>query len=386
MRKEIKKFQVSYLQILDENGKCDEKEKPKLANPVLKKIYEFMVLSRVFDEKALKLQRQGRIGTYAPIRGQEAQVASAMALGNESFIFPAFRENGVYLTRGVPPELLYLYWSGDERGSIYPKGSNIFPVSITVGAHPLHAVGHAMASNILKKKTVTATYFGDGATSEGDFHEAMNFAGVYKAPIVFICQNNQWAISLPFNQQTAAETIAQKAIAYGFEGVRVDGNDVFAVYKATQEAVKKAKSGKGPTLIECLTYRMGDHTTSDEAKRYRKVSDLGVWEKKDPIKRFEKYLLGKKIISEKDIKKIQATSEKKIEEAVNAFESMKPYPAEEIFNYLFAKPTHDLEEQKAELKRELASVPAVEEDKKPAKKSEVKEKGAGVVGELEEAE
>jgi len=270
MERVIEKFEVKYWQLLDENGKCDEKEMPKLTAAEMKKIYELMILTRVFDDKALKLQRQGRIGTYAPILGQEASnIGSAFAIKNEDLVFPAFRENGVFLVRGMPMDLLYAFWAGDERGMQIPKNVNMFPVAITVGAHTPHAVGAAMAFKIQKKKGATIVYFGDGATSEGDFAEAMNFAGVYQAPCVFICQNNQWAISTPVSEQTHSHTIAQKAIAYGIEGIRIDGNDVLAVYKATDYALKKARAGKGPTLIECLTYRMGDHTTADDSKKYR---------------------------------------------------------------------------------------------------------------------
>jgi pyruvate dehydrogenase E1 component alpha subunit len=381
MEKVIGNFDVKYLQVLDETGKVDAKLMPKIPSEVIKKIYEYMVLTRVFDAKALKLQRQGRIGTYAPTLGQEAQVSAGFACGKEDFIFPAFRENGVYLARGMPPEMIYHYWAGDERGSAIPENTGMFSISITVGAHPLHAVGAAMARKILKKKEAVLTFFGDGATSEGDCLEAMNFAGVYKSPVVFICQNNQWAISLPVQEQTAAKTMAQKAIAFGFEGVRVDGNDVFAVYKAVQEAVAKAKNGEGPTFIEMLTYRMGDHTTSDEAKRYRKEEELKEWEKKDPIERLKKYMLAKKIGSAEYFDDVMKDSEKKIDDAVQKFEGHTGYNPEEIFNYMYFELTPDLEEQQNAFLEELKTMPQ-EENKKA---SAVKEKGMGVVGELEEA-
>ena len=379
--KVLDKFEVKYLQILDENGKADERLMPKISPDLIKKMYEFMVLTRVFDTKAIKLQRQGRIGTYAPVFGQEAQVASALAAEKEDFIFPAFRENGVYLVRGMPPEMLYHYWAGDERGSAVPKETGMFSISITVGAHLPHAVGYAMANKILKKKGAVLTYFGDGATSEGDFHEAMNFAGVYKSPIVFICQNNQWAISLPVSQQTSAETIAQKAIAYGFEGIKVDGNDVFAVYKVVQEALKKAKEGKGPTLIECLTYRLADHTTSDDAKKYRKESEVEEWKKKDPILRLKKYMIKKKMFSDKYEKDFLVKVEKQTDLAVQKFESSPSYKPEEIFNYMYKELTPDLKEQQSAMLEEIKTMP--QEEKKEV--SKVKEKGVGVVGELEEA-
>src|SRR3990172_4961654 len=216
MPRSVKKtFQVRWLQILDEEGICDKTLLPPLTDDEVRKFYEWMVLIRVFDQKALILQREGRLGTYAPVWGQ---------------------------------------W----------------------------------AAKLKKDPAVVLVYFGDGATSKGDFHEGLNIAGVFKVPVVFICQNNQWAISVPLKQQTAAETLAQKAIAYGFEGIQVDGNDVFSVYKATQEALDHARSGGGPTLIECLTYRMGDHTTADDAARYRNPEEVAEWKKKDPIERLKK--------------------------------------------------------------------------------------------------
>ncbi len=378
MEKVLQNFEVKYLQILDENGNADERLMPKLTSSQIKKMYEQMVFTRVFDDRALKLQRQGRIGTYAPMRGQEGcQLGTAFALGKEDMVFPAFRENGIFMLRGVKPEALYSFWGGDERGMKVPKSANIFPVAITVGAHPPHAVGAAMAFKLQKKKAATVVYFGDGATSEGDFHEAMNFAGVYKAPTVFVCQNNQWAISVPVKEQTAAETMAQKAIAYGFEGIRIDGNDIFAAYKAMEEALKKAKAGKGPTLIECLTYRMADHTTSDDAKKYRPESEVKKWEDRDPILRLKRYMIKKKMFSEKYEKKVLADAEKEVDRAVQKYESTPLYDPKEIFDYMYAELTPDLKEQQANMKIEKV------ENRTPT--SAAKEKGMGVVGELEEA-
>jgi pyruvate dehydrogenase E1 component alpha subunit len=385
MKKEIANFKTEYMQILDENGKVDDKLMPKLENETLKKMYEYFILTRVFDDKALKLQRQGRMGTYAPMRGQEAcQIGSVFAMKDTDWVFPAFRENGVYMMRGVKPEELYRYWAGDERGMKIPEKVRMFPISITVGAHMIHAVGAGMAFNLKKEKNVAITYFGDGATSEGDFHTSMNFAGVFNTPTVFICQNNQWAISVPVSQQTKSKTLAQKAIAYGFEGIQVDGNDVFAVYLATKNAIDKARKGGGPTLIECFTYRLADHTTSDDAKKYRKESDVKEWEKKDPILRFEKYLLSKKIIDKKYISDVLKEKEKVIEEAVLNFESTKLYAPEEIFNYMYAEKTPQLVEQQKQMLEELKTMPSTVK-KEEVGKSEAKEKGMGVVGELEEA-
>ena len=378
MEKVIGEFEVKYLQILDENAICDEKNKPKISDDVLKEMYKSLILTKAFDDKALKLQRQGRMGTYAPMRGQEAcQIGSAFAMQKNDWVFPAFRENGVYMIKGVQPEMLYRYWMGDERGMQIPKGINILPVSITVGAHLPHAVGAAMAFNYLGEKNVSIVYFGDGATSEGDFHTALNFAGVFKAPCVFICQNNQWAISVPVKEQTASHTIAQKAIAYGIPGIRVDGNDVFAVYKATAYAIERARRGEGPTLIECLTYRMADHTTSDDSKKYRLEEEVRSWELKDPIIRFEKYLAKNKIINPVIIGKVKAEAEQQIERAVKQAESVKPQLPTEMFDYLYEDLTDEMKEQREQSKRENVI-------SKGASVTEHSSKNAGVVGELEE--
>ena len=378
MEKVIASFEIKYLQILDENGNCDEKNKPKISDDVLREMYRFLVLTRVFDDMAVKLQRQGRLGTYASMLGQEAcQIGSAFALEKNDWVFPAFRENGVYLIKGVEAEMLYRYWMGDERGMQIPKDINILPVSITVGAHLPHAVGAAMAFNYLKQNNVAVTYFGDGATSEGDFHEALNFAGVFKAPCVFICQNNQWAISVPVKEQTASKTIAQKAIAYGIQGIQVDGNDVFAVYSATMQAVQRAREGLGSTLIECFTYRISDHTTSDDSKKYRSEEELNLWIDKDPIRRFEKYLTEKKIINPVIIGKIKAQADQQIEKAIKQAQSVKPQAPTEMFDYLYENRTKDLDEQMEQSKRD---------NKNPLNvASQNSAKDAGVVGELEEA-
>jgi pyruvate dehydrogenase E1 component alpha subunit len=351
LEKIIEKFSVKYLQILDENGRCDENLKPNLTNGQIKQMYELMVLTRIFDEKALKLQRQGRLGTYASVKGQEAcQIPSAMQLQQEDLIVPAFREHGVFITKGLPLEMLFQAWSGDERGMKMPNKINILPISIPVGSHPLHAVGAAMAYKFQNKKAVSVSYFGDGATSEGDVHEAMNFAGVFKAPTIFICQNNQFAISVPVKEQTASSTLAQKAIAYGFEGIQVDGNDVFAVYKATKDALQKARSNKGPTFIECFTYRITDHTTSDDASRYRKESEVKQWELKDPVERLKKYMFKKGILTEQYELEIKRNAEQKIEEAVSKMEDMVKEKPEEMFNYTYERLTPELREQKEEVK------------------------------------
>src|SRR3989344_1897130 len=313
----IESFDIYHLSILDENGNIDKKLMPKISKKEIFSLYEFMLLTRIFDDKALKLQRQGRLGTYASMLGQEATIiGSSYALEKKDWMFPSFRESGAYLLRGLSPEKLFMYWGGDERGMLIPKDQNNFPVCIPVATQTLHAVGAAMASNIKNEKTAFLTYFGDGATSEGDFHEAMNFAGVFNSPVVFICQNNQFAISLPRENQTKSKTIAQKAIAYGFQGIQVDGNDVFTVYKATKDALQKARTKKGPTFIECFTYRIGDHTTADDSSKYRTKKELEYWQKKDPILRLRKYMQKNKLWNKSYEDKITKKFTDLIEKAV----------------------------------------------------------------------
>lgn len=338
---------------MNEKGDVDKKLMPKLSNDDVKKMYRFMVLSRFFNDKILKLQRQGRLGTLASLRGQEAgQIGSAYALQPDDMMFPSFREHGVFLTRGLPMSGMLMAMAGDERGQKLPEGSPNFMMSVPVGTQLLHAVGFAWGMKMKKKKTATIVYFGDGATSEGDFHEAMNFAGTFQAPVVFLNQNNQWAISVPRTRQSRSETLAQKAISYGFKGIQVDGNDVFAVYRATKEALENARSGKGPTFIEAYTYRMDDHTTADAAIRYRDQKEVDAWAKKDPIERLRKYMEKKKIWSKKDEEKLIVTCTADIEKAVAEAEGVPPPDPMEMFTSMYAESTWVLKDEMAEL-REL---------------------------------
>ncbi len=334
------------LRILNPDGSCDEKLKPDLSDETVQNLYRQMVFIRQADQRALTLQRQGRLGTYAPCQGQEAaQVGSAYALGEADWIFPSFREMGACYMRGLPLKDIFVYWMGDERGQEVPEGVNVFPISIPVGSHPLHAVGVAWAAQLQGEKICTLAYFGDGATSEGDFHEAMNFAGVFQAPTIFFCQNNQYAISVPRKIQTAAKTLAQKAVAYGFTGVQVDGNDLFAVYAATKEAREKAVSGGGPTMVEAVTYRFGPHTTADDPTKYRSDKELEEWKPLDPLLRLQRYLKGKKLWSEDWESGIKEEAEKSISEVLQEAEGVSEPKPEEFFQYAFAEMTPNLKEQ-----------------------------------------
>ncbi len=258
-------------------------------------LYRAMVLTRAFDLKAVSLQRTGRLGTYAGSLGQEAvSVGVASAMHREDVLLPSYRDNGTLLWRGVKMEEILLYWGGDERGSLSSGPPYDFPFCVPVGSQAPHAAGVAYALKFRKEPRVAVCLLGDGATSKGDVYEAMNFAGVQKLPLVFIVNNNQWAISVPLKLQTAAQTLAQKAIAAGFPGEQVDGNDVIAVREAVERAIAQAREGKGPRLIEALTYRLGDHTTADDAARYRPPEEVQARWKEEPIARLRAYLVGRK--------------------------------------------------------------------------------------------
>jgi len=343
-RKTIETFKIDYLQILDEHGKVDKKLLPKLPKSTLLNMYKSMVIARRLDDKEFSMQRQGRIFTFAQVRGQEAcQVAAMECLNKDDWVVPAFREWAAFIHRGASLLSILLFNGGDERGNLF--GHNILPVSIPVASQSLHAVGIAWGMKLKKEKNVTVCFFGDGATSEGDFHEALNFAGVYKVPCVFICQNNKYAISLPVEQQTASKTLAQKAIAYGIEGIKVDGNDIFAMYVAVRDAVKKARAGKGPTFIEADTYRLANHTTSDDWKRYRSAAEVKRWEKRDPILRFKNYLMKAKLWSAKDEEAMLKEVGQNINAAVEDFEKSPPPTKEDMFKYMYAEMPPHLKEQ-----------------------------------------
>ncbi len=339
---------VDWLSILDPEGNVDKSLEPALDNETLLKFYRTMMLTRMFDDKALKLQRQGRMLTFGSCLGHEGcQIGSAFAMEPEDWFFPYFRQHGVQIARGIPLKLLYIYWMGSEDANMTIPPKN-FMVNIPVSTQIPHAVGAAWAVKIQKQNIAVVVYLGDGATSEGDFHEGMNFAGVFRTPTVFICENNQYAISLPREKQTASRTLAQKALAYGFEGIQVDGNDVLAVYSATKAALEKARAGGGPTLIECFTYRLGAHTTSDDPTRYRKKDEEEEWRKKDPVKRLRIYLEKKGIWSQSYEDNLVKELTDEIEKAVEEAEAYKP-EVENMFKYVYEKMPPHLEEQMEEL-------------------------------------
>jgi pyruvate dehydrogenase E1 component alpha subunit len=342
------------LQILDKDGKVRKDLEPKIEDGRLLLAYKTMVLTRLADEKAVRLQRQGRLGAYPPTKGQEgSQIGPAMALGSDDWIVWAFRELGALLLKGVPLWRIYLYWMGNEEGSHFDPSLRTTPSSVPVGSQVPHAAGIAYAAQYRGEKNVVMCYFGDGATSEGDFHEGLNFAGVFKLPAVFICQNNQYAISVPRKQQTAAPTLAQKAVAYGIPGIQVDGNDVLALYAAAKEATERARRGEGPTLIESYTYRMGDHTTSDDASRYRVEKEVAYWSERDPISRFRIYLQGRGLWDDPKEAAWQAEASRQVEEAVKQAESFPAPTLADVFIHTYATMPSDLKLQLESLGKEL---------------------------------
>ncbi len=338
--------------ILNADGKIvDEKNTPPLSNDELLYLYKTMLYSRTIDEKALSYQRQGRMLTYAPNIGQEAaQVGSAYAMEKEDWLVPAFRELGAWLVRGVPLKNIYLYWYGNEWGSHMPEGVKVLPVSVPISSQYQHAAGIGMANNIKGEKNVAVAYVGDGGTSHGDFHEALNFAAVFNAPVVFIIQNNQYAISVSRKNQTKSKTLAQKAIAYGMPGIVVDGNDILAMYSATKEAIDRARNGEGPTLIEAYTYRLAAHTTSDDPTLYREDSEVEKWWEKDPIARFKKYLLSKNILTHEWEEKTKKELELEVMSTFEEIENNSDTEIEDIFKYHYETMPPQLEEQLNEYK------------------------------------
>ncbi len=300
------------------------------------------------------MQKQGRLATYAPFEGQEAaQVGSAAALHPDDWMVATYRDAAAMWMQGYPWENLLLGRIGDERGGAPPTGVEVLPPSITVGAHMLHAVGLAWASVIKGDGRIAITYFGDGATSEGDFHEAMNFAAVFRVPTVFLCQNNQYAISMHVSRQTASATIADKADAYGMPGVLVDGNDLFAVYAVSLEAVEHARGGGGPTLIEALTYRIGPHTTADDPRRYRPDDEPEPWRQRDPIDRVRRYLQRNDAWDESWEEGIRVQASAEIEAAVARAEAVEVWDPAEIVDGMYAEPTVPLLRQRDHLLRDL---------------------------------
>ncbi|MBI2184186.1 MAG: pyruvate dehydrogenase (acetyl-transferring) E1 component subunit alpha [Thaumarchaeota archaeon] len=343
------------LQIVNEEGKSDSKLDPDLPQSELHKLYRTMVYTRAFDNRMIAMQRQGRMSFYAPCVGEEAaHIGSAYALKPEDWLFPQYREQGAMILRGISLEQLVSSLLGNRndanKGRSFAnawgdRSLNIVHSSAPVGTQIPLAVGAAMAAKLRGDKTVTLAYFGDGATSSGYFHVALNFASVFKAPTIFFCKNNQYAVSVPIHRQLASKNVAVKAAAYGMEGVQVDGNDILAVYCVTKEAEERARSGGGPTLIEAITYRMGAHSTADDPTRYRRQEEVESWKKKDPIKRFRLYLENRGLWGEKEESDLWTEAENMVSEAVRRAEAAPLPTVESMFEDVYKEMSPALKEQ-----------------------------------------
>ena len=346
-KKQIAKFSVPYLQILDENAKVDAKLAPDLGEERAVEMYRWMRLARALDERMLNLQRQGRLGTFPPCTGQEAvSVPTAMAMRDGDWFVGAFRELGGRLVRGEPLTATLHYYNGWEEGNVLPdKDLRILPTSVVIGCQIEHAAGLAYAAKYRKTGEVVVAFIGDGGTSEGAFHEGLNFATLWQAPMVAIVQNNQWAISIPRSGQTASETLAQKGIAYGMPVMQVDGNDPLAVWVAVNEAIDRAREGGGPTLIEALTYRLMMHTTADDPKKYRKEEDeKGAWAK-EPLLRTDKWLRAEGWWDDEKEEALRAEVKERVDAAVKEFEQPVERAMDEPFRHVYGTEHAVIEEQ-----------------------------------------
>ena len=333
--------------IIDDDGVVINKEwMPKLDPKDVLKAYKDMLFARTADLQIVSYQRQGRIYTYPPNYGQEAIAGATGALiRDQDWLVPAFREMGAMLAKGVTLKELFLYFMGYEDGSKFSKAKNTLPISVPIASQLVHAAGIGYSIKYNKEDKVVYAFVGDGGTSEGDFHEAVNFAGVWKVPVIFIIQNNQYGISTPTKLQTASDSLAVKAVAYGVKGIKVDGTDYFAMYKALEESAELCKKGEGPVLIEAVTYRKGAHTTSDDPTKYRTKEEEQMWESSDPMKRLKGWLISQKLWSEQDEEKIIPQYREEVDRIFVEAENYGPYPVEDVFKYHYAEMPDDLKDQ-----------------------------------------
>jgi pyruvate dehydrogenase E1 component alpha subunit len=349
----IAHFEITHTQYLDAQGHAT-RALPAFADDAatLVALYRAMVRTRAFDAKAVALQRTGKLGTFASSVGQEAiGVGLAYAMAPADALFPSYRDHAAQLLRGVTMTESLLYWGGDERGSQFCAAPHDFPNCVPIGTQVCHAAGAAYAFRLRGEARAAVAVVGDGGTSKGDFYEAMNMAGIWQAPLVIVVNNNQWAISMPRAQQSAAQTLAQKAIAAGIEGLQVDGNDVIAMLEVTHAALAKARRGDGPTLIEALTYRLGDHTTADDATRYRDPELVAQQWRAEPIARLRQYLMARAIWSKTDEEALAKACHDEVETAVAAYLAVAPPTVDAMFDHLYATLPHSLEAQRDEARR-----------------------------------
>ncbi|HOX24727.1 MAG TPA: pyruvate dehydrogenase (acetyl-transferring) E1 component subunit alpha [Candidatus Krumholzibacteria bacterium] len=350
-RKTLAEFTVEFLQILDEDGNFDADLEPDLPPAELLRLYRGMVRARELDQRMLKLQRQGRIGTFGPCTGQEApSAAAALAMQKDDWFVGAFRELSGRLLRGEPLTNPLYYYNGWEEGNVQPPevGRRMLPLAVVVASQVPQAAGLGYAVKYRGEQSAVVCFLGDGATSEGDFHEGLNFAAVWQAPVVFVSQNNQWAISIPRAQQTRSRTLAQKGIAYEIPCLQVDGNDPLACYAAIKEGLDRARAGGGPTLIEAVTYRLLMHTTADDPRKYRDEAEEQEWWRKEPLLRFRKYLEAKRLWDEARENALRDEVRAEVDAAVATFEETAPWPPDRPFEHVFARSEPHLDQQRRE--------------------------------------
>jgi pyruvate dehydrogenase E1 component alpha subunit len=346
--KTVAEFQITYLQRVDADGVV-QGELPAFArdDAQLIEMYRLMTLCRIFDAKAINLQRTGKLGTYAPCTGHEAtHVAVGAAMRAEDVLFPVYREYGTQIWRGVTLAEILVYWGGDERGTNFAVPREDFPWCVPIGSQAPHAAGAAMAFKIRKQPRCAVAYIGDGGTSQGAFYEALNLAGARALPAVFVIVNNGWAISVPVGEQTGAQTLAQKGIAAGMPGVQVDGNDAIAVREVMESALARARSGAGPTVIEALTYRLSDHTTADDASRYRPAAELESAWLREPLLRMRKLLEARGAWDAQREQQLRASCAAEVETAVQAYFAHPRPDGDSMFTHLFARLPAALQEQR----------------------------------------
>ena len=343
------------LRVIDDEGHViNKKLMPKLSDETIIDVYKEMFYERVADEMAISYQRQGRMFTYTPNLGQEAiHIAAGMNIREEDWLVPAFREMGTLLSKGVTMKEMFLFYLGNEHGGSFKNAKNTLPISISIGTQFHHATGIAYSIKKQKKNEAVYTFIGDGGTSEGDFSESLNFAGVWQVPVVFTIQNNQYAISVPVASQTKSINLAVKSVAFGIPGIKVDGNDFFAMYLAYKTAAEYALAGNGPVLIEAFTYRLGAHTTSDDPTKYRKKEEEEEWALVDPLLRLEKYMKSKNIWN-LDVDALREEYKKDIDAQFIDAENNKSYPLDDIFNYMYTDTPQELMRQKAEYEQFLS--------------------------------
>jgi len=355
MFNEFSPIKKKIFRLMDNEGKLKKsKWTPDISDKELISAYKKMLFARTADLQIVSYQRQGRIYTYPPNLGQEGiHGAVAGVIRDKDWLVPAFREMGVYLAKGMSLLEIFLYYMGNEDGSKMKNANKVLPLSVPIASQLLHASGIAYEINYNNKKEVVYTFVGDGGTSEGDFHEALNFAGVWKAPVIFVVQNNQYGISTPFSKQTASDGIAIKSIAYGIKGIQVDGNDYFAMLAATRAAHEACLNGEGPILIEAITYRKGAHTTSDDPTKYRTKEEEEAWFKTDPIDRLRKHLISKKLWTIEEEEKLVKEYKKEVDRQFEEAENYPAYPINEVFDNLYEDKPQDLIDQQMEYEKFL---------------------------------